>query len=114
MLKHPDRGAQVSTCQQAAGCERSCGVFPDSWEQTKGIANLWRHLLHLPVEFGAHDKPTPDLARRVQLATSKGPRPGDRVWRAIVVRSFSLEQRQHSFGAVGGPRRNETTLVFAK
>jgi hypothetical protein len=62
----------------------------------------------------ARDEPSPNLARRIQLAARVRARSSDRVSRTVIVGSFRLEQRQHSFSAVRGPRRDEATLVFAE
>jgi hypothetical protein len=59
------------------------------------------------------DKPAADLFDNAKLATSEGPRPGDRVAGAAIPWSFGLEQPQNPFRAVRFPRRDDAPVGFA-
>lgn len=49
-----------------------------------------------------------------KLAPSKSPKPGDRITRTAVPRSFPLEQSQHPLRAVRRPHRDDPPLSFAQ
>jgi hypothetical protein len=69
----------------------------------------------LHVTSGAgRGKSAADLFGDAKLATSKGPRPGDRVTGAAIPRNFRLEQSQHPFGAIGRPHRDDPPVSFAQ
>jgi hypothetical protein len=55
-----------------------------------------------------------DLLCDAELAMSKGAGPGDRIAGATVSGSFCLEQSEHSFRAVRGPRRDDPPVGFAQ
>jgi DNA invertase Pin-like site-specific DNA recombinase len=59
-------------------------------------------------------KSAADLFGDAKLATSEGPRPGDRVTRAAVLRSFGLEQPQHPLCAIRCPHRDDPSVDFAQ
>lgn len=59
------------------------------------------------------DKTAADLFGNAKLATSKGPRPGDRVAGAAIPWSFGLEQPQNPFCAVRRPRCDDAPVSFA-
>jgi hypothetical protein len=60
------------------------------------------------------DKSAADLFGDAQLATSEGPRPGDRLTRAAIPRSFRFEQSQHPLRAVRPPHRDGPPVSFAQ
>jgi hypothetical protein len=60
------------------------------------------------------DEAAADLFGDAKLATSKGPRPGDRVTRAAILRSFRLEQSQHPLRTVGRPHRDDPPVSFGQ
>jgi hypothetical protein len=55
-----------------------------------------------------------DFPGDVKLATSEGPRPGDRLTRAGIARSFRLEQPEHALRAVCCPHRHNPPVGFAE
>jgi hypothetical protein len=61
----------------------------------------------------ASDKSAADLFGDAKLATSEGPRPGDRVAGAAIPWSFRLEQPQDAFRAVRRPRCDDAPVRFA-
>jgi hypothetical protein len=69
----------------------------------------------LHVSSGATSvKPPADHFGHPQPATSERPRPGDRVARAAVPGSLSLEQPQHPFRAVRCPQRHDPSVGFTQ
>jgi hypothetical protein len=59
------------------------------------------------------NKSAADRFGNAKLATSEGPRPGDRVARAAIPWSFRLEQPQDTFRAVRRPRCDDAPVSFA-
>ena len=62
----------------------------------------------------ATDEPPADLPGDLELATSEGSRPGDRVPGAAVVWSFRLERPQHPLRAVRRPPGDNPPVAFAQ
>jgi hypothetical protein len=63
---------------------------------------------------GTIDKAAADLVRDAKLATSKSPRPGDRLTGAAILRGLRLEQSQHPLRAVRRPHRDDPAISFAQ
>jgi hypothetical protein len=72
-----------------------------------------RGSLHITGSDATHES-TADLLGSVQLSPSERPGPGDGSARAVILRSFGLEQPQNPLCAIGGPCSDKTSISFAE
>ncbi len=68
---------------------------------------------HIPRGAAGHE-PSTDLADGSEFAATEGTGPRDGVSRAVVVRSFLLEQAQYSLGTVRRPHRDKAPIGFTE
>ena len=100
------RGVRGSTQRMCAHVRDRCRL-PGSSRGCRGwSANAARCRLS--------GEPLGNALRGSQLASSEGAGPDDRLAWSIVLRGFGLEDPQDAFGAIGGPRRHDSTVTFAQ